>query len=336
MAMHKSLVRPFRAVSLLFLSLLVGIFGFSYIEGYPLLDAFYMTTITLSTVGFQEVQPLSVDGKLFTAVYIVFNFVIFAYVVSTLTTHVFEGEINKMFKKFLTSREVKKLKDHVIVCGYGRNGSKACEELQKSNRTFVVAENDVRVLDNLPSDLKIQFISGDATQDDTLKYARIEKAHSIITTLPSDSDNVFITLTARELNPGIHIIARATEENAAQKLYRAGANNVVMPDALGGIHMANLVTRPSVIEFLDILNGVGSTQLKLEEFSFRQFKDQYKNKSLGQLNIKKDTGATVVGIKKGGHTFNFDPSADTVIEEDDVFIVLGKAEHIDSFRKYCH
>jgi len=100
--------------------------------------------------------------------------------------------------------------------------------------------------------------------------------------------------------------------------------------------MANLVTRPSVIEFLDILNGVGSTQLKLEEFSFRQFKDQYKNKSLGQLNIKKDTGATVVGIKKGGHTFTFDPSADTVIEEDDVFIVLGKAEHIDSFRKYCH
>lgn len=334
--MHKSLITPLRAVLLLLSSVVIGILGFSYIEGYPLLDAFYMATITLSTVGFQEVQPLSANGKLFTALYIVLNFGIIAYVVSALTTYVFEGEWRRMYKKFLTRREVKKLKNHVIVCGYGRNGSKACEELEKSDRNFVVIENDSKIIEGISINSNIQVIAGDATQDDSLHKARIEKAHSIITTLPGDSDNVFITLTARELNPNINIIARATNENAEKKLYRAGVNSVVMPDTLGGLHMAYLVTRPSVIEFLDILSGVGPKQLQLEEFKFSQFKDQYKNKSIGELNIRRDIGVTVVGIKKGGHNFTFDPGADMIISEDDVLIVLGKQEDITKFSKYCN
>ena len=195
---YASLKKFFIATGLLVFSLAVGVIGFIAIEDYKLLDSVYMTIITLSTVGFKEVEPLSDPGKLFVAVYILLNIGIFTYVVSILTTYVFEGELQKVFKNIMFGREVKKLKDHVIVCGYGRHGSRVCKELEKDKTPFVIIEKRAELLE-FPDGEKPPAINGDATLDDTLTAAEIGKARALISTLPTDADNVFITLTAKEI-----------------------------------------------------------------------------------------------------------------------------------------
>ncbi|MDN5201787.1 potassium channel protein [Fulvivirgaceae bacterium BMA10] len=331
--MRKSLKRLIKAGILLILSIAAGIFGYMGLEGYSLQDAMYMTVVTISTVGFQEVHPLSGAGKIFTTIYIIFNLGIFAYVISIFTTYLFEGELQQIFKEFLQGREVKNLKDHVIVCGYGRNGKKTCEELINGKLNFVVIERNEEIPRHLPDYLKSRFLIGNATLDDALHAAGIERASAIITTLPNDADNVFISLTARELNPKVNIIARASEENTEKKLYRAGASHVVMPDTLGGLHMAHLVTKPFVIEFLELLSGVGETKLMLEEFSFECLNSTYRNKTIRELDVRNETGVTIVGFKDNRQGFKFNPDPNTKIGENDVLIVLGIEEDIEKFKK---
>lgn len=321
-------------ILLLFSSILVGSLGYMYFEDYSMLDALYMTLITLSTVGFGTIAPLSDSGKLFTIFLIVVNFSLFAYVLSTITIYIFEGELNRIFKNLIFDREVKKMKDHIIVCGYGRNGSKACEELKNNGQDFVLVEMDPNLFDHVPEKERPQTIIGDATQDEVLKKAGIDRAKAIITTLPKDADNVFIVLTARELNPNVTIIARASEANTESKLFRAGAHKVVMPDNLGGRHMAQLITKPIVIEFLDVLNGVGDSKMELEEFSYEQFDSEYQGLSLKDLDIRNQTGATIVGFKDNINGLAFNPSADLVIGPGDTLIVLGTQTRIDQFKKY--
>lgn len=294
-----------------------------------------MTIITLSTVGFKEVEPLSDSGKLFVAVYILLNIGIFAYVVSTITTYIFGGEFQKIFKNIMFGREVKKLKNHVIVCGYGRHGSRACQELKKNNTDYVIIEKDPQKLE-FPDGEKSPVINGDATLDDILSKAAIINARALITTLPHDADNVYIALTAKELNPNLLVISRATDHNSEKKLYRAGADKVVLPDILGALHMANLITRPNVIEFLEILNGVRDSELKLEEFEYSQLKDKYKDKTLKELDISKITGATVVGVKDHEQGFLFGPKHDTQIGQKDVLILLGSEDSLRRFKDYLN
>ena len=331
---YSALRNFFIAAGLLVFSLVVGVVGFIVFEDYTLIDSVYMTIITLSTVGFKEVEPLTDSGKLFVTVYILLNIGIFAYVVSTITTYVFEGEFKKIFRNIMFGRQVKKLKDHVIVCGYGRHGSRVCKELRKDKTHFVIIEKNADRLES-PDGEKSLTIHGDATLDDTLVEAGIGHARALISTLPTDADNVFITLTAKGLNPAIRVIARASGRNSENKLYRAGANKVVLPDILGGIYMAHLITKPFVVEFLDILNGMGDDNLKLEDFTFNQLKEQFRNKSLSELDIGQVTGATVVGIKNEDRGFVFGPNHDTVIGESDVLILLGSDESIRRFKEYC-
>jgi len=329
--MPKGIKKLISAIVLMLLSILVGSVGFSIIEGYSWTDSFFMAVITISTVGFATVDPLEPMGKIFVSLYIIMNLVIFAYVISVLTSYLFEGGLRNIFRKFIIDREVNKMKNHVIVCGYGRNGSKACEELRLSRKDFVVIENDEEIINAIPDDGSIHLVVGDATDDDALKLAKIETAEFIIITLPRDSDNVFITLTARELNPDIHVIARASDPNSEKKLYRAGAHNVILPDVLGGLHMSQLITKPYVIEFLDILNGVSSDELHLEEIVYDDIQDQFLNKTIGELDIRARSGVSIIGVRRGESGFSFNPGPDTIINQGSILIVLGNKNQIEKF-----
>lgn len=324
--------RIWLALALLGFSLVIGITGFTSIEGYTFVEALYMSLITFSTVGFQEVRPLSTEGRLFTSIYIIINLGIFAYVISVLSSYLFEGELRKVFQNFLIGKEVKKLKDHVIICGFGRNGAKAAEVLYSEGQNFVIIENDATVINSNPNNSKYQFIQGDATTDEVLEKAKVIQASTLITALPNDPDNVFITLSAKQLNPSIEIIARASEPFSEKKLYRAGANKVVMPDSLGGMHMAQLITKPYVIEFLDILNGLDDGNTILEEFSYDIVNDPFKDMSIKEMNIREKSGASVIALKRSGQKFNFNPSATDTLQKGDVGIVMGSSENIEKFK----
>jgi len=325
------------ALTLFFGSLIIGTLGFTLIENYRLDEAFYMAVITFSTVGFQEVHPLSAHGRIFTGVYIVINLGIFAYVISVFTTYLFEGELRKAFHNFLIGREVKKMKNHIIICGFGRNGNKTAEVLYAEGKKFVVVESNQEAINSQAINRNYQFVQGDATQDETLLEAGIIKANTIITALPRDTDNVFITLTAKQLNPNIMVISRASEVLSEKKLYLAGANHVIMPDTLGGIHMAQLITKPYVIELLDMLNGIAAgNDSVLEEVCFTDLREEMKNKSLKELDIRNITGVSIIAYKNGVDNFKFNPGPDKVVGQKDVLILLGKHENIKKFREvYC-
>ncbi|MCA6078489.1 potassium channel family protein [Fulvivirga sedimenti] len=329
--MPRSIERIFIATFLFFLSIIGGTIGYVVIEGYGIVDAAYMAVITFSTVGFTEVNPLSDIGKIFTTGYIVVNLAIFAYSVSVVSSFLFEGELQKIFKNLKSSREVKKLNQHVIVCGFGKNGAQACEELYAENRPFVVVERDPEVIKSFSNERNYMFINGNATMDEVLEEAGIVRASTVITALPNDADNVFITLTARGMNQGIRVIAKASEANSETKLYRAGAEHVVMPDRLGGIHMANLVTKPVVIEFLELLNGVGEEKLMLEEVPYSRMKDEFHDLSLKDLNIRQRTGVTVIAFKDDVQGFIFNPHSDKIVSEGDTMIILGRYDQIHNF-----
>lgn len=327
--------RLFLAIFLMTASIFIGIIGYMIIEKFSMLDAFYMTVVTISTVGYREVQPLSEDGKLFTSFYIISNLLFFAFLVSTVAKYFFEGELNKIYNIIMKGREVSKLKGHLIVCGYGRNGRRAALELKNSRKKFLIIEKDEHVLERFPDAAKTyNFFMGDATQDEVLIDAGIKRATTIITTLPSDSENVFITLTARTMNPEINIISRASDEKVEKKLMRAGANHVVMPDALGGYHMAHIVTKPFIVEFVEMLSGFGSSEYTLDEITYQQVKHEFRDKTLSELDIRKKTGATVFGFKDAKKGIIFHPDPRTKFSKDDIMIILGNEDSIVSFKKH--
>ena len=329
----KSLSRLYITLILLFASNAIGIVGYMIFEDHTLLEAFYQTVITFSTVGFEEVRPFTKAGMIFTALYIIFNLGIFAFVISSLTAYLFEGEFNKVFNVYLTARELKRMKDHVIVCGFGRNGRKTVEELISAKKEFIVIDNNAEISSQLSlADRKnIKFLNGDATLDEVLINAGVERASTIITTLPSDAANVFICMASKEINPAIMVIARASDENSVSKLYRSGAGHVIMPDNLGGLHMAQLVTKPYVIEFLDLLNGL-DTEFLLEEFDYDEFKDEFRDRPIVELQVREKTGSTLIAYKEKGHNFVFNPPPETVVLPNDVFIILGNREAIRRFK----
>ena len=336
LSFHSRFTKFIWAIGLLVVSAVIGTTGYMMIDGYSMVDAFYMSMLVISTVGFQEVNPLSETGKIFTIFYLIFNFASLAYAISVITLYVFEGEFRKIFKSYLISKKVEKLKNHVIVCGYGRNGAKACEELLKSKQKFVVIENDLEILKFLPENYPFEVITGSALEEEVLLLAGIDKAKALIISLQNDADNIVISLTARELNPSIHIVSKASHDSSEKKLHSAGAQSVVKPYSLGGIHLANLVTRPYVIEFLELITGVGDHNLKLEEFTFKELKNEYKNKTIKELNIRKNTGATVIGLKDPEKGFIFNPDSDLIIDEGDIMILFGSDESITNFRMYCN
>lgn len=323
------------AVIILLVSVMVGTVGYAWLEGYDVVDSLYMTMLVVSTVGFGEVSPLSDRGKVFSSVYMLINLGIFAYIVSVISQYMFEGEFQKIFSTLIFNKKTKKLTNHTIVVGYGRTGAKTCDELLKSKKKFILIENHKEVLTTLPEKPNFQVITDDASKEEVLIEAGIKDARSLIITLPNDAENMLICITAKGLNPHINIISRASEESAEKKLYRSGASKVVKPFALGGIHMAHLITQPHVIEFLEVLTGITGQDLRLEEFAFQELKEEYKNKTIRELDIRSRTGATVLGIKDKEKGFIFDLNNDTVIGDGHVLIVLGSVDSLKKFDIYC-
>lgn len=333
-----NLTRLWLALGLLAFSFTAGVGGFMMLEGFSFLDAFYMTVITASTVGFGEVHPLSDAGRLFTSFYILFNLLVVAYLVSVLTTYIFDGELRHLFRMIRAEQEIKSFRNHVIVCGFGRNGYKAYDELRLSGTRAVVVEQNQALLiatnERLARDQQIPAVFGDATLDNTLRQAGIEHARALITALPKDADNVFVALSARELNPTITIVARASARSSVSKLISAGASSVVLPDEIGGSHMANLVIRPEVIRFLDMISGLDPNKLRLEELPFGELRPSLRGQSIRELDVRSRTGATVIALRRGAdNELVVSPAADYRPAAGDVLLVLGNEAQIQAIHQ---
>src|SRR6476469_3325365 len=294
------------------------------LEGYNFLDAVYMTTITVTTAGFQEVRPLSTGGKIFTITLLIASWASFAFALTRITQFVTSGEIHKYFKIRRIMKEADKLHGHVIICGYGRNGQQACHTLKIHNVPFVVIEKDEARMEQISSDHQgLIFFTGDATEDWVLKKAGIDKAKALITALPEDADNVFIVLTARSINNNIRIISRASKQSSIQKLKKAGADNVIMPDRIGGIHMATLVSKPDVIEFIDFLSSADGETIHIESVDYGHLPEAIQDKSLTDVMNWKKTGVNCIGIKNKDGKCLINTHEKTIIENGMKVIVLG-------------
>ena len=324
--------RIYLALSFILGVVVVGSVGFVLIEGYSWVEALYMTVITVSTVGFGEVRELSEEGMLFTSILIMGSLGTFAYSISALTTYFVNGEYRTTFKEARLKQEVEKLSNHVIVCGTGRVGEMAVQELLDHNTPVVIVENDMEKADSLSAEGHI-VISGDATRDENLASAGITKAKSVITTLPSDAQNLYVVLAAREMAPNIHIVSRASKLNSVSKLRVAGANNVIMPDKVGGAHMASLVVMPDVIEFLDHLKIQGADDINLEEIPVNVLPQGLKTATLGELDARNRVGVNVVGVKQSDGNFIINPGRDTPLDDACKLFVLGTADQLRTMNR---
>ncbi len=313
--------------------ILIGVIGFMLIEGFSLLDALYMTIVTVTTVGYEEVHELSKAGMIFNMLLIISSFATFAYALAKLTQYIVDGEINKFFKNRKIMSAIKELKDHVIICGYGRNGKQAAKILGHHKVKFVVIENnDERIEKELSKKDAILYIKGDATDDDVLLSAGIERAKALITALPEDADNVYIVLSARSLSNSIQIISRSSNPGSGTKLRKAGADSVISPDKIGGTHMATLVSKPDVIEFIDYLSGEEGDSIHLESVGHEILPAELKDKTLQEIMAWRKTGVNCIGIKDAEGKFIINPPEETLINNRMKVIVLGTRQQIEEMK----
>ena len=291
-----------------------------------------MTVITISTVGFREVHDLSPGGMIFTSFLIISSIGTVAYSISALTTYFVDGEYRNTFKAARLKKEIGKLKNHVIVCGYGRVGEMAVSELNDHDTTVVIIENDESRCDLLRQN-GVLVIKGDATRDENLEKAGITTAKSLISTLPVDSENLYVILSAREKNSDMLLISRASQMNSVHKLRVAGADNVIMPDKVGGAHMASLVAMPDVVEFLDHISIQGSDSINLEEICMEQLPKNMKKSKLGEIIEHNRVGVNVVGLKRSNGEYEINPGAETELDGACKLFVLGTSEQIRALNR---
>lgn len=320
------------SIGLIILIVLIGIVGFVVIEKYSVFDALYMTVITVATVGFQEIQPLSDAGRGFTIFLIITSFGTFAYAVTSISKYVIDGEFNQYFKNYKVNSLINKLENHVIICGYGRNGKQAAHVLIKNKIPFIVIEEKKEIISSTNKQEIELIIEGDSTQDEILNRAGISKAKALICTLPNDADNLFIVLTAKTLNPNLIVISRASEDNSYKKLKLAGANNVIMPDKIGGAHMASLVIKPDLIEFMDLINGQGEDTISLDEITCSKTSNCFLNKSISEIKALNKSGVNIIGFKSANGNYVINPDDSTIIYENCKLFILGSTDQITNFK----
>lgn len=315
--------------------LAIGTVGYHMIEDMNWLDSLYMTVITVSTVGFKEVgsKPLSPEGKIFTIGLIITSLGSLAYVGSNLARFVLDGELANYIKTYRVDKKIAKLKNHVIIVGYGRNGEQAAMELAENGVNFVIVDKRDNVIARIRENPELLYIKGDATQEEVLEKVRIKEARALIATTPNDADNVFVVLTARSMNPGLIIISRASELESQMKLKRAGATNVIMPERIGGQRMAKLVHQPDVVEFLEYILLQKSQDVSLEEVSCKNLAQKYVGKSIGELKVREVSGANIIGIKISGARYVFNPDPKMVLSRNDQLFVLGNPKQIAKLKE---
>ncbi len=316
-------VRKFR-LSLLTLTFVVcgGTIGYSLIEDWSLFESLYMTIITVATVGFREIHELSYQGKVFTILLIIFGASSLAYTLGTLFQFMVEGQLRSILGRKKLEKKISALSGHYIVCGYGRIGRLICREFSARPAPFVIVEENADICLQLEESGHL-YVHGDATRDEILQQAGIRQAKGLITAVTSDSANVYITLTARGLNPDLFILARASEEGSEIKLKRAGANKVVSPYTIGASRMAHAMLRPTVVDFIEIATGDQDIELQLEEIRIAP-DSPLSGTTLLSSDIRKNHGIIIVGIRKEGQKILFNPGSATLIEAGDTLITLGE------------
>jgi voltage-gated potassium channel len=329
-------MNPVRNITLSLLALigivLIGTMGYSYIEHWSYLDSVYMTVITLSTVGFREIQALSANGQIFTIILIICGTSLVAYAAGSLVQLMVEGQFRQILGRKKLLQQIAKLKNHYIICGYGRIGNFICKEFLAKPVPFVVVETDPELCEKMHED-GILFVNGDATDDDILISAGITKAKGLITAVTSDTANVYITLTARGLNPDLFILSRAGEKTTEKKLLRAGASKVISPYVIGATRMAQAILRPSVMDFIEIATAHHNLELQIEEICIRPGSDLI-GKTLMASDIRKELGIIIVAIKKKGtEKMLFNPSSQAILAAGDILITLGEPTSICNLEK---
>ncbi len=323
---------PFRSLRklllILFGTISFGIAGYMLIEHYQFRDALYMTMQVVSTVGFNEVQPFHSYGKEFTVVLIIMGFSTFAFAITSLWKILSTENLQAYIKYKSFKKKMEHLSDHVIICGYGRNGSQAAKVLRAYRQEFVIIEQKESILNELSHQKDIVFIDGDATEDSVLEKAGILRARALISCLEEDADNIFVVITARQLNKNLVISARANDENTVKKLMAAGANTTVTPNVLGGGYMAHNLMKPGVTEFINHLSVGGLSETIIEEVSVSMLPKKLHALTIEDLAIQKKTGCNVIGMKSLNSKMIINPAVETVLHADSILFVLGNPEQI--------
>jgi len=318
---------------LFFLIICIGTIGYIIIEGYSFSDALFMTIITISTVGYGT-KNLSEGGIAFTIILIISSLVLVALIVQNFSRYISDGEFNQRIKIRKIKRMIDKLENHVIVCGYGLNGSHATQELISQGEKVVVIDQKGNITDDaVLRGIDAVFINGDARNEEILIEAGIKKAKALISALHNDADNLFVVLSAKELNSNLKIVSRGIEDSSERKLLRAGANHVILPDSVGGIRMAKLISEPGVIEFLENILVKSGISVNLVEIDIECIKRSFIGRTISELDIRRRSGANIIGIKKGDGTYIFNPPSNTKIEEGVKLFVLGTPNQVNYFKE---
>ena len=307
--------------------LLIGTFGYMLLENTGFWMGLYLTIITVFTVGYGDIVPVHDSGRIFTVFLVITSVSFVFYVFSKITETMIEGELRGLYKRRKMHRQISRLKEHYIICGFGRIGKEICKILKESKRPFVVIEKDTEEIRNL-EELQYLRLQGDASDDDVLLQAGIEQARGLVSVVASDADNLYITLTARGLSPHLFIMARSSGTPGAQiKLKRAGATRVISPYSIGARRMAHLIVRPTVTDFIDLTMRAGELDLIMEELLVSP-DSRLNGKNLINSEIRKKYDVIVVAIKRQDGSMLFNPKPDTVILAGDILIVLGASEQI--------
>lgn len=294
------------------------------IEGWGFLDSIYMTIITLTTVGYREVHPLSGRGMIFTLVLIVGGVGAVFYLLGIGAKIILEGELQSVFGRKRLEKKIRQLRDHYIICGYGRMGKIICRELSEKGIGFVVVEKKLDIALEMEETL---IFEGDATEDETLKKAGIDRAKGLISVLPTDAENLFVVLSARGLNPKLFIVARAGEEGSEQKLFRAGADRVVSPYHIGGLRIAHTILKPAVMDFIEFATKSGNIDLQMEEVTVQE-NSGLSGRTLDDCGIGRELGIIIVAIKQSSGNLSFNPTFRTTINSGDTLIALGEISRL--------
>ena len=322
------------ALTLMVSVLLMGVLGYRFLSDLSWIDAFYMTIITVTTVGFGEVVPLGPQGKIFTVFLIILSVFIFAFALSVITEYILSRNSLQLLKKKKVKNRIDGLSNHVIVCGFGRNGMQAAERLNAYKKPFVVIERESEIIERYEDE--VLFVEGDANEDEVLQEAGIDRAQFLIAALPDDAANLFVVLSARQMNNNLFIISRASLVTSQKKLQLAGANKVIMPDKIGGDHMASLVVMPDLITFMDKLSMEGEHTTNLEEVAIEDFQGKVDCNSLRDLDLRRKTGCTIIGYIEPNGNYIINPEADLQLQPRSKVIVLGRPEQIHKLNEMFH
>jgi voltage-gated potassium channel len=330
----------FNQVKIVLLIILVimvtGTSGYILIEDWNIIDAFYMTTITITTVGFSEVNELSSNGKIFTIFLIIISFGTFAFAISNLTYYLLSGNYVKYLSEKKTFKILNKMENHIIICGYGRLGREVVNDLTHKHNPLIIIDKNEDIHANNEAIDNCVFITGNATEEDTLNKAGVTKCKALISCLPNDSDNIYVVLTVRELNRNLNIISRASNHSAVSKLKIAGANHVIMPESIGGSYMASIVSNPDVMSFMELIRAQGVADANIEAIKYDSIPSTFKQKEISYFINHCKSEISIIGLKNSDGSYVINPKLATIFSENMTIFILGNETQIKKLNDFLN